>query len=478
MRCKALSYTFRAAGWRTRMATRRTTLDVMRNFMDAADDCVLIEADSPRCEAAAIGIALEEPCDLMVVDHYEMDRTFETATRDYSRSVLVIDDLADRPHDCDWLLDQGGTRQAHDYDALVPPACRLLIGPQYAMLRLEFLQHRIIQHRTTRSLNRILVSLGATDPEGLSLRALDGIAATNLPVAIDIVAAENSPHLGALRQRIETLPDNQSSVLHLDSGNMAALMASADLAIGAGGVSSWERCCLGLPTLMIIVADNQTENATALARAGAAVILGNKSAVTAEMIADNISRLSQDEETRQSLSRAAFGLCDGLGTRRTALRIASGETAHDGQPVSLRPAVMADTEMIYAWQMAPETRAFARNPELPAREEHNAWVARCISDDRVLLNVVLHGEEPSGVLRLDRQAGVDNGPLEMEVSIYVAPGHYRIGVARCALSLACKLVPEAKLLAEILPGNVASQALFQKAGFTRHNGLYHLAAQA
>ena len=477
MRCMALAETFQNAGWCTKVATRRATLDIMQNFLNA-DDCILFDEDLPQREAEAIGNALNTPCDLMVIDHYGLDRTFETATRGYSRSVLAIDDLADRQHDCDWLLDQGGTRQSQEYEGLLPPTCKLLLGPQYAMLRHEFLKHRISQRRTTGAMKRILVSLGATDPDGLALRVLDGIAVTKQTVGIDIVAAESSPHLDALRQRIETLPDNQSPVLHLDTSNMSALMETADLAIGAGGMTSLERCCLGLPTLIIIVADNQKDNAKALAKAGAAVILGDKHTVTTKTIADNISSLTHDSETRQSLSRAASGLCDGLGTRRIRLRIASGEIARDGQPVSLRPATMADTEMIFTWQVAAETRAFARNPEPPTRDEHNAWMARCISDDAALLNIVLHDEVPSGVLRLDRRPSTNGSTLQMEVSIYVAPGHYRMGIAQCALSLACKLVPEAELLAEILPGNVASQALFQKAGFTKDDDLYHLAAHA
>lgn len=477
MRCKALADTFRAAGWQTRIATRHTTLDIMHTLLDACD-CLTLDADSPRREAIAIGNALGGSCDLMVVDHYGIDRAFETAARGYSHSILVIDDLANRQHDCDWLLDQGGTRQARDYEGFVPPMCNILLGPRYAMLRHEFLLRRIGLNRKTAFLKRILVSLGATDSSGLTLMALDGIAATRLPVAIDIVAAAASPNLNAIRQRMATLPSTQSACLHLDTQNMAGLVESADLAIGAGGMTSLERCCLGLPSLMIIVADNQRENAAALANADAAVILGEKTEVTAEAIAGNITTLYHDGDARRHLSQSASRLCDGLGTRRIMLRIASGEIAVDGQPVSLRPATAVDTDMVYAWQIAPETRAFARNPKCPTQEEHNSWMTRCLADDSVMLNIILHGETPSGVLRLDRQPASDGGALKMEVSIYVAPGHYRLGIAHCALSLARKLVPESEFLAEVLPGNTASHALFQKAGFIQDGDLYHLAAQA
>jgi RimJ/RimL family protein N-acetyltransferase len=150
-----------------------------------------------------------------------------------------------------------------------------------------------------------------------------------------------------------------------------------------------------------------------------------------------------------------------LGARRVAMELLP-ERATDSQPVTLRPAAMDDAQVIFEWQSAPETRRFARNPQLPALEEHLAWMAGRLKRQDSVFNIVLHGGVAAGVVRLDR---IGREGLRFEVSIVTAPGRHGLGIGKAALRLSRRLLPEAEFLAHVLPQNTASCALFQSAGY-------------
>ena len=240
---------------------------------------------------------------------------FETACRPWVRRIVTIDDLANRPHDCDLLLDQTFGRRESDYRPWVPGGCRLLLGPDFALLRDDFLALRpnSLVRREQFGLKRILVSMGGTDPNDVATTVVRGILESGLSVDVDVVlgAATASPALASAVEgcgkRVRLLPR---------VANMAELMAAADLAIGAGGVTSWERCCMGLPTLLIVTADNQELIAARLAEAGAARILGWHADVRPENIAVAVRELRDDPAALAGMSAAAREICDGKGVDR------------------------------------------------------------------------------------------------------------------------------------------------------------------
>ncbi|MEE9209826.1 MAG: GNAT family N-acetyltransferase [Kiloniellales bacterium] len=149
------------------------------------------------------------------------------------------------------------------------------------------------------------------------------------------------------------------------------------------------------------------------------------------------------------------------------------EAARDGRPVRLRPATMADAEVMLRWQREPWTRRYARNPAAPTAEEHQRWLADRLADPGCLFNLILHGDEPAGVLRLDRIDSDQDPDNTYEVSILVAPDRHRLGIGKAALHLVRQLLPEAELRAEVLPGNVASDTLFRSAGYIRRKGSFY-----
>jgi UDP-2,4-diacetamido-2,4,6-trideoxy-beta-L-altropyranose hydrolase len=242
--------------------------------------------------------------DLLVVDHYGLDAAYETAARGRARAVMAIDDLADRRHDADFLLDQTLARDAHAYRGLVPPGCTLLLGAEYALLRPEFARARAAGLRARAELSRVLVSLGATDPDNATGAVLDAIAASGLGLEIDVVVGASNRHQSALARANARLHVNPPGE------RLVELMSGADLAIGSGGISAYERCCLGLPSLLVVLADNQAGNAEALRRAGAALPMS--------IGALRESLLAMKADALQRMSRAAAAVCDGLGAVRAA----------------------------------------------------------------------------------------------------------------------------------------------------------------
>jgi UDP-2,4-diacetamido-2,4,6-trideoxy-beta-L-altropyranose hydrolase len=221
--------------------------------------------------------------DLLVVDHYSLDGRWERYLRPYASRLMVIDDLANRPHDCDVILDQNyykdlGTR----YDKLVPPACQLLLGPKYALLREEFFQARSRAYVRNGRIRRILIFLGGGDPENITSRVLAALSVLDISgVVLDVVVGASNPHRAAIKDICSRIP---LANYHCQVTNMSALMLGADLAIGAGGTTTWERCALGLPTLTIVIAENQLQTTQDMSDLGVIWYMGRSTELDHEAL--------------------------------------------------------------------------------------------------------------------------------------------------------------------------------------------------
>jgi len=473
VRCLALADALGDAGWRAAFAGSAQTPATVPALARSRHRWVELPDDAAK-EPAILAAAFPQGCDLLVADHYERSKAFESACRPFARRILAVSDSPGRDHDCDLLLDPTPGRKAEDYPPDVPAGCGLLLGPSYALLRRQFAERRdaaLAARRSDSNVARVMVSLGATDPAGLTAIVLQGIADSGLECAVDAVLGAAAPHLPAVRELLGAL--GTRARLHVDAADMAGLMANADLAIGAAGATSFERCALGLPSLVVVAADNQKEIAAALIESGAAVSLGTGEALRPERVAAALREIAGDIGRRAGMSRAAALLCDGRGAQRTAIVLAP-ERADDGGDVVLRPAALADGGIMLAWQRHPATRRYARDPGIPSEAGHWAWLERKLADPDCLFNIIVHDRAPAGILRLDR-AAESRG---FEVSILVAPEHHRLGLGRAALELAGRLVPEAELLAEVHPENAASHSLFLSAGFHRNGNAYHHAPRS
>ncbi|MDG2531208.1 UDP-2,4-diacetamido-2,4,6-trideoxy-beta-L-altropyranose hydrolase [Caulobacter endophyticus] len=256
--------------------------------------------------------------DALVFDHYDLDADDHRRIA-AGRPTLVVDDLADRPLAADLLLDAGVTRRAEDYAGLVPDHAQLLLGPNHAALSPAFaaLRDETLARRTaTSSVRRVLVSLGLTDVGGITARTVEALLPVLGDRALDVVVGGQAASLPALREIAAADP---RLALHVDSRDMPRLTAQADLAIGASGSSSWERCVLALPTLSLVLADNQREAAQALSDLGAHRSL-DAASLDGESLRRAFAALADDPDAWRALSAAAAKVCDGLGAPRTADR--------------------------------------------------------------------------------------------------------------------------------------------------------------
>ncbi|WP_445765749.1 UDP-2,4-diacetamido-2,4,6-trideoxy-beta-L-altropyranose hydrolase [Rheinheimera sp.] len=234
-------------------------------------------------EDAQLSLAsITEPYQLLVLDHYQLGQAYCQALRSYCDTVLVIDDLANRQHDCDILLDQNLLPNAKNrYQHLVPAHCIQLLGPRYALLRDEF-----YQSQSNSQPKHILVSFGGSDEHNLTTLAINAIEQLKPEqVTADIVIGANNPWRAMLQQQVARLPNVQ---LHVQCNYMASLMHRARLMLGAGGATHWERCICGLPGLVVTIAENQQATTAYLDELGACVWLGQAAEMSAKLFAEQL----------------------------------------------------------------------------------------------------------------------------------------------------------------------------------------------
>jgi UDP-2,4-diacetamido-2,4,6-trideoxy-beta-L-altropyranose hydrolase len=459
MRCLALADRLTNQGWQTRFAVSAETAETIAALNQQRESLVLAEdGDDP----AWLGKQIGGNCDLAVIDHYTLGSAYESQCRQWAKRIFVIDDLANRDHDCDILADFTPQREAEAYRAKVPRHCCLLLGPGYAPLRREFFRARLTLSSSPISQDRpkLLISLGATDPDNISGEILDAVRRNDLELSITVTLGASAPHLHGIKEKLSGLKGR----LLVDTDDMATELSKANLVIGAGGMSAWERCCLGKPTLMLATADNQRANAKALADLGA--VISMKFPPGAGEIGSTVLGLLRDADRLAAMGAHALPLCDGLGAARLALAATSAPIAKDGKAIALRPARLEDAAIMLEWQRHPATRRFARNPEAPSQAGHMAWMAMKLADPRCVFNIVSHDGEPAGVLRFDAR---DQTPDQagFEISILTAPGRSGLGIAGHALALGRLLLDEWDLYAYVDPANHASNRLFERAGYER-----------
>ncbi len=262
-------------------------------------------------ETAAILTDLQP--DWLVVDHYALDQHWEEALAPHYRQLLVIDDLADRPHHCDLLLDQNWFADITParYRNLVPPHCKCYLGPEYALLKPEYAQLRASMPPRDGKVRRVLVFLGGSDPSNQTAKVLTALTQPSFAhLQVDVVLGQNHPDAQSIAEQVAI---RLGTALHQALPTLGHLMARADLMIGAGGSTTWERMCLGLPAIVISVAANQTTTNRALMNAGYIDFLGELSDVSIPNITDALQRCMDNPGVLKSQNSLGQKLVSGTG---------------------------------------------------------------------------------------------------------------------------------------------------------------------
>lgn len=481
MRCLALADALRRRGASSRFFCRQVPGHLGERIRASGHDLTWLHADQPDAEASALALSSgnAEPYDGLVVDHYALDAGWEQHQRGMAKRILAIDDLANRPHDCDILLDQNHYENASTrYAGLLPTHCQALLGPRYALLQPAFAEARKTLRPRLGLVKRVLICFGGSDPANATALAVEGFLAAQLSgVQAEVIVGTAYPHWAALQQRYgqsigQDAEQNAGAITQLELRQgvttMAEAMARADVFMGAGGTMTWERAALGLPGITVALADNQRQLSLDLALAGAGLHLGDASVVQASDWAAELRELVDQPERLCAMSERLLDFTDGQGAARVAARFFP-------ESIQLRLACGDDAQRVYAWRNHPHTRRFFTDPTPVDQTTHLKWFARSLHTlSRVLLIAERQGEdgqpEAVGVLRFDCQGE------EACVSIYLDPARQGEGLGRTVLQAGLVWLAAHKpdircLTADILPGNVASRAVFASVGFRAVGGI-------
>ncbi len=333
MRCLTLADALKQRGAQIRFVSRE--LPVHLRDMLAAKDIELASLDSNASvlptednlahahwlgtsqgqDAQATIRALSvELWDWLIIDHYALDARWESMLRHTTKKILVIDDIADRQHDCDMLLDQNyyADMEAR-YIGMVSVNCQLLLGPRYALLRGEFRQLHEQNKPRSGLVQRILVFFGGVDADNYTGRVIEALSDLDISnLHIDVVIGVQHP----CHEEIKAACAQHGFICHVQTDRMAELMTTADLAVGAGGSASWERCCLGLPTILVALADNQVNIAKALDLLGAEIYVGTLRTASTSILKNLVIELLSKPDRLRMLSEKSYSLVDGLGADR------------------------------------------------------------------------------------------------------------------------------------------------------------------
>lgn len=413
-------------------------------------------AEQDAIQSATILEKLRCRQDWVIVDHYGLDAAWETRLRPAAENIMVIDDLANRRHACELLLDQN-YGEVSRYDSLVSGHCRKLLGPAYALLRPQFLNARESVGERTGEVRRILVFMGGSDRCNDTCKALQALVKLGrTDIFVDVVIGS----LSAYQSEIESLASGMRQVRCLTNvEDMAELMAEADFSIGAGGTTTWERCALGLPSLVIAIAENQISISQELSKNGYIFYAGWHKEVTVEHLTEDIRVLLRYPGVVRLSSMKARELVDAHGTARVANHLMAGSTN-----VRFRFARPEDSNMIFAWRNHPEVRKRSFDTAPISREQHEHWLSNVLSSQTIALLIAEKSEEAIGVLKYDFKQE------EAVVSVYLSPQVMGRGLGTHVIRAGNDWIkvnhPEIRrIIAEIRPENISSVHAFAKAGF-------------
>lgn len=414
----------------------------------------------PQIEDADNFVNLCTHVNVVVIDHYGIGSSWHTYIREkLSCKIVAVDDLV-REHNADLIIDQTILRQAQEYKVKNINA-RVMSGTKFSILDPkfhEFRKSRVVANKVLPKRPKLLITMGGIDEPNATLKVLQELKSgvDTLP-QVTVLLSKRAPHYQLVNSFANQNPTWITHIEFVD--DMAALMLEHDIAIGAAGSTSWERACLGLPSIVVPLADNQRTICTNLVKVGAALSFELSS--LSELFNDLYHSLINNYET---IRAASLAICDGEGIQRIMKEI----NALQMNQLKLRNAASSDIQQVYDWQCEPETRRYALNKSTPTFEEHQAWMSRKLESENDFFYLIEWREQNSqileqvGVVRLDEAS-----PSVFTISIFISPDYFGKGIAKQALQEIDKLHPDITINATVLKDNKASQALFSRAGYTR-----------
>lgn len=416
------------------------------------------------CETASRAKAMG--AEWVVVDGYGFGSDYQDVLKQNGLRVIFLDDYGHAgSYSADIILNQNVSAREEWYSKR--DACtRLLLGPDYILLRREFLEWREKRTARTGAVRHVLVTLGGADPAHITEKALRAMARTGFSGTISVIIGGSNPHKSALEAQADSIDGNIR--VAVDAPDMPARMAEADLAISAAGTTSWELLFMGVPFLAGSSAGNQTAVAEALEQLGLAENIGWYADTTEDELAGRIARLIADTELRLELSRKGLETVDGNGAARV-LQAMRGMPTEAPAPaaicaLTMRDATINDARMLFDWANDHLVRSSSLSPEPIPWKNHLEWMERRLADDRCRIYIGMDGNRAIGQIRFDVR---DDG--DAEIDVHLSPEERGKGYGTRLIMEGVKrffgATSSGSVHSLVKTGNAASRNAFVKAGF-------------
>ena len=405
--------------------------------------------------------------DWLIVDHYDLDARWEKALRCVSKKQLAIDDLANRAHDTDLVWDQNLGRQSSDYVPWVRSSCEVHVGAICALLRPDFFKLRSAsgQRRSRKSILRVMDAMGGVDNNNVTEKVLASLQKMPdvLPseCKISVVMGQHAPWLQNVRAVSLSMPWKTEVCVGVK--NMAELMVQADIAIGAVGTSAWERCCLGLPTLAVVLADNQQEGAKHLELVGAVCLLPDHESME-HILREKLLQL-QGTDLLLTMQDACYKVTDGRGASRLARRLRVPQV--NSKEGAVRAMSEDDLLTVLSWRNHPSVKRFMLSSTDISQEEHRAWFQRVSQDNTRAVLIYVKEDQPLGFVQF---SGIYDA-CGTEWGFYASPNAPKgtgFALGQAAIRFAFTQLAVDKIIGHVLEHNAASSRFHEKLGFAQH----------
>jgi UDP-2,4-diacetamido-2,4,6-trideoxy-beta-L-altropyranose hydrolase len=466
MRCLALAQAWQDAGGQVVFAMAESTSAILGRLHAEGYEICTISASPGTTEdlAQTVALAMQRGCEWIVVDGYLFRADYQRGLKAADIRFLFIDDYGHSEHYvADLILNQNVSASPTLYPRREPHT-QLLLGTRYAILRREFAIWKHWKRTIHPTCRRVLVTMGGADEENVTATIMEAVHLLAMrELEATVVVGGSNPHLAELRGQAERMGPRMKL---LDSvSKFGNLMAESDLAVSAAGSTCWELCFMSLPSLLIDVADNQTAIAKELHRRECAIHIGNRK-IAAEAIAERLTSLIEAQEVRQSLSRRARELVDGMGATRVVSFLRGRKT------LRLRPVQDQDRHLLWEWANDAEVRASSFSSEPISWETHDTWFngklrasEKAGSGTRIFI-AEDDGGRAVGQIRFDC---LPDGDWEVGVSLDRAMRGHGLGTEIVAAGVReiLKETPMARIHAHVKTRNLASAKSFERADFNR-----------
>lgn len=470
MRCVALGQAWRKMGGDVTFLSRCQSEGIRRRVRDEGFDLIDIPNPFPHPDdlqtvsETLLKRAAQQRAptqEWVVIDGYHFTGEYQRAIRDLGARVMVIDDDAHLAHyPADILLNQN--INASDLSYSFPPETLPLMGPDYVLLRQEFLNYERDERAVSVQVEKILVTLGGGDSDNVTSKVIDAIERLGLDgVAATIILGPANPHVDSLNKQLSGVSFNWR-LLH-GVNNMPEWMAWADLVISAAGGTCWELCYMGAPALLMVIAENQRRIGEGLDRNGSCISLGWHEDVDEEKIYEVLRRVVHSPDRRRELSNHARQLVDGRGVKRIMASLI-------GFNAGLRKWRTDDRGLLWQWANDPETRRASLNPEEIPWEEHVAWFEKIMANEDARLYILASDQTPLGQIRFERQKSG-----AWLISYVIAPAYRGLGlgvqmVQKGLIQMRLENNPPMTFLGIVKKENGVSRKIFIEAGFSEQTG--------